>query len=298
MAPRARTALVQSLILSLEVRQNRKDGLSPRWDSALVAPVGRWIDPLPRLLLVHVDTDDAQLADVGVRKLIAGRGPSDDGRGGGGLEGVYLLAALDVVAVDAGAGALALLDVGVAAGHQVVAVVGEAEGFHGADEVRQRAAADPVLGVVQAHEGVGAARGQVLRVGRQLHRQARARVTLQRELVGGAEAVDLGPVVVVVQDRLEIRVGEDADGSVPRADVDALARPAEEDLVGLDGLLVAGYGGGLGGGEQEDVVGLCGKDYVSIRILAVSSRLRKTGRKEDSPYCQRSATRPRGPRSE
>lgn len=51
----------------------------------------------------HVRCNDAELAQIAVRKVVSGRGPRDDGRRAGGLEGVDPLAGLAVITLNAGA---------------------------------------------------------------------------------------------------------------------------------------------------------------------------------------------------
>lgn len=55
-----------------------------------------------------------------------------------------------------------------------------------------------------------------------------------------------------VQERLEARVGEDADLAFFGGEEDLVAAPAEGDLVGAVGLFVRSEGFRLGGGEDED----------------------------------------------
>lgn len=48
----------------------------------------------------HIRRDDAELAQIAVRKVISGWGPGDDRRRAGRLEGVNTLAGLAVVTLD------------------------------------------------------------------------------------------------------------------------------------------------------------------------------------------------------
>lgn len=66
----------------------------------------------------YIRRNNAKLAQIAVRKVIPGRGPGDDGRRAGRLEGVDALAGLAVITLDAGAL--------VAAANHVVAIPGEA----------------------------------------------------------------------------------------------------------------------------------------------------------------------------
>lgn len=96
-------------------------------------------------------------------------------------------------------------------------------------------------------------------------------MALEDVLVGGAGAINFAAVVVVVQDGVEVGIGEDADSAVSSADVDALARPAEKILVGLDRLLMAGDGIGVGGGENKNIIRLnvgSGSDMLAIALKA------------------------------
>lgn len=85
-------------------------------------------------------------------------------------------------------------------------------------------------------------------------------MALHHVLVGGTRAVDPGPVVVVVHEGLEVRVGQDAHLALARRHEDLLAAPAEGDLVGLHRLLVRGQGRGLRRGQDVEFVALavCG----------------------------------------
>lgn len=72
-------------------------------------------------------------------------------------------------------------------------------------------------------------------------------MALERVLTRAVGAVDGDAVVRVVDDGLKVRIGEDAHGAGAGGNIDALAGVTEEYLVGLDGLLVRGDGGGAGG---------------------------------------------------
>lgn len=151
---------------------------------------------------------------------------------------------------------LALFHLDIATRHKIISIVREAHALNGADKVRERTATDPVLGVVQAHQRIGAARGEVAAVGGELGGQHRSGVALEGVLAGGVGAIDGGAVVRVVDDGVEVRIGENSHSARAGGDVDALAGVAKEDLIGLDGLLVRGDGSGAGGGKDENVVGL------------------------------------------
>lgn len=73
---------------------------------------------------------------------------------------------------------------------------------------------------------------------------------------GRSRAVDLGPIVVVCHDGLEVWVGQDAHAAVAGGHEDLFAAPAKGDLVGLYGLLVACQRGRLGRREDMDFVRL------------------------------------------
>lgn len=79
----------------------------------------------------------------------------------------------------------------------------------------------------------------------------RRRSTLVRDKSRSKAAVDLGPIIVVSHDGVEIWVGENAHAAIAGGDEDLFAAPAKGDLVGLHGLLVACQGDGLG--RREDV---------------------------------------------
>lgn len=132
------------------------------------------------------------------------------------------------------------------------------EALDGADHVRERPLADPILGVPQADDRVGAARGQVPGVRAELDRQAGRGVALHHVLARGPGAVDAGAVVVVAHHGPEARVRQHAHLAVARRREHLAAAPADGHLVGLHGLLVAGQRGGLGGGELVEVVVLGG----------------------------------------
>lgn len=66
----------------------------------------------------HIRRNDAELAQITVRKVVAGRSPRDDGRRAGRPEGVHTLTGLAVVTLDSGTL--------VAATNHVIPIPGEA----------------------------------------------------------------------------------------------------------------------------------------------------------------------------
>lgn len=119
-------------------------------------------------------------------------------------------------------------------------------------------------------------------------------MALHHVLVGGPGAVDPGPVVVVVHEGLEVRVGQDAHLALAGRHEDLLAAPAEGDLVCLDRLLVRGQGRGLRRGQDVELVALAMSG--SAALLAVSPAVGRPGQRSLSlsPLCPRSGTRRQG----
>ena len=78
----------------------------------------RSVTIIPSLPIRHIRCNDAELAQIAVRKVVPGRGPRDDGRRASGLEGMDALAGLAVITLNACAF--------VAAADHVVTVPGEA----------------------------------------------------------------------------------------------------------------------------------------------------------------------------
>lgn len=106
------------------------------------------------LLLVRLDAHDTQLAHISVSKLISQRCPGHNRARRRSLESVNLLTTLDMKHINTHG--LTLLHLDIATSHEIISIMREAHALDGTDQVRERTTANPILGVVQAHQRVGA----------------------------------------------------------------------------------------------------------------------------------------------
>lgn len=85
-------------------------------------------------------------------------------------------------------------------------------------------------------------------------------MALEHVLIRRTGSIDRAPIIRIEQDRLEIRITQDAHPALPRRDEHPRAAPAEADLVRLHVLLEARPGRRLGGRQHKDAVRLVADD--------------------------------------